>query len=438
MKYHVRELIDLVELQTLMDGFYLATGINHALLDLAGTVLTAAGWQKCCTDFHRVHPKSCQRCHISDQYILRHLQDGPYVAYECLNGLFEYATPVIVGGEHVATIFTGQLLHQAPDLERFTKQAKEFSFDEADYLAAIKQVNIVPRERMSDVMCFLVRLAESLGKSGLARLKQLEANAELETVVASRTAELVKMINILKEEVQAREEAEKALHRSKMVLQKLAANRVRVKEDERKRIAREIHDELGQTILVLRIDVSMLLARTGITHPKLYQRCSAALHYIDSTLKSVRNIINNLRPPVLDLGLRAAIEWQIKEFQLRSGIPCKLTMDKENPGLNEENTTAVFRILQESLTNIQRHARASHVEIELTVRGDLFLIKIIDDGIGIHPDCRIKANAFGLLGMRERVSIMGGELRIDSRKNGGTALTILIPRAESIVESPQV
>jgi signal transduction histidine kinase len=98
----------------------------------------------------------------------------------------------------------------------------------------------------------------------------------------------------------------------------------------------------------------------------------------------------------------------------------------------------VFRILQESLTNIQRHARASHVEIELTVRGDLFLIKIIDDGIGIHPDCRTKANAFGLLGMRERVSIMGGELRIDSRKNGGTALTILIPRAESIVESPQV
>lgn len=433
MKYHISELIDLVELQALMDALYLATGINHALLDPAGTVLTAVGWQKACTDFHRVHPKSCQRCHISDQYISTHLHDASYIGYECLNGLFDYATPVMIGGEHVATIFTGQFLHQAPDLERFRRQAAEFSFDEGNYIAAIKQVKVIPRERMSDIMGFLVRLAESLGKSGLAKLKQLEANVELETVVQNRTAELLRTIDLLREEVTAREEAEKALLQSKAELQQLAANKERVKEEERKRIAREIHDELGQTLLALRIDVSMLHART-INHPKLHQKCSAALHSIDSTVKSVRGIINNLRPAVLDLSLSAAIEWQVNEFRRRSGLPCNLTLSEEEPGLSEESATAVFRILQESLTNIQRHARARQVEVELTVGGGLFLIKIADDGIGIRPDFRRKKNAFGLLGMHERVSIMGGELRIDRGPSGGTVLTISMPRAEGVTQ----
>ncbi|RZI42566.1 hypothetical protein EGT07_11220 [Herbaspirillum sp. HC18] len=431
MKYHVSELIDLDELQVLMDALYSATGINHALLDTKGNVLTAAGWQKCCTDFHRVHPESCKRCHLSDQYILTHLHDGPYVSYECLNGLFEYATPLIISGEHVATIFTGQILHQPPDLSRFSRQAREFSFKEDDYVAAISSIKIVPKERMPDIMHFLVRLAESLSKSGLARLKQLEANAELETIVQNRTAELIKTIDLLQEEIGARKFAELALRQSQGELRQLAANQVRIKEVERKRIAREIHDELGQTLLALRLDVSALHNRTADSHPKLNERCTSMLGSIDSTIKSVRTIINDLRPAVLDLGLSAAIEWLVKEFRRRSGIACSMVMDDGGLDLGDEATTAVFRILQESLTNIQRHAQASAVEIELSTLGADFVMRISDDGIGFAPNCRKKANAFGLLGIDERARILGGQATIGNSPGGGTCLEVSIPLART-------
>jgi signal transduction histidine kinase len=427
MKYHVSELIDLTELQGLMDTFYRATEINHALLDTEGNVLTAAGWQKCCTDFHRADAECAKRCHSSDQYILKHLHDGPYVSYECHNGLFEYATPVIIGGTHVATIFTGQLLHQPPDLVRFAKQGREFSFDEEGYLAAIRNIKIVPQERMPDIMSFLVQLAESLSKSGLARLRQLEANAELETIVQSRTTKLVKTINLLQTEISARKVAEQALIQSQGELRQLAANQVRAKEDERKRIAREIHDELGQTVLAFRLDVSALHARTGARHPRLNERCHTTLQSIDSTIRSVKAIINDLRPAVLDLGLSAAIEWLVKEFRRRSGMMCKLVMDEKMPDLDDESTTTAFRIVQESLTNVQRHARAKMVEVELLIRDANFLIKVSDDGLGIHPNCRRKANAFGLVGINERVRIMGGEFNIASRPSGGTCLSVSIP-----------
>ncbi|HYD95286.1 MAG TPA: PocR ligand-binding domain-containing protein [Noviherbaspirillum sp.] len=427
MRYHVSELVELDELQTLMDALHRATGINHALLDTEGNVLTAAGWQRCCTDFHRAHPESRKRCEVSDQYILQHLHDGPYVSYECLNGLFEYAIPVMIGGAHVATIFTGQLLHRPPDVDRFTKQAIEFSFNKEEYLAAIESIEIVPQERMPDVMHFLVGLAESLSKSGLARLKQLEANAELETAVHSRTAELERTVDLLQAEINARNVVEQALRQSQSELRQLAADQVRIKEDERKRIAREIHDELGQTLLALRLDVSSLHARTGASHPRLHDRCAATLQSIDSTIRTVKAIINDLRPPVLDLGLAAAIEWLVAQFRFRSGIECKLVMDEKTPELNDESTTAVFRIVQESLTNIHRHAQANLVEIALSVRNAAFIMTISDDGIGIQPEGRRKANAYGLLGMNERVRIIGGQLSIDAIPGGGTCLCVSIP-----------
>src|SRR5690606_17258009 len=114
------------------------------------------------------------------------------------------------------------------------------------------------------------------------------------------------------------------LRRSKQLLQELATHQEAIKEEERKRIAREIHDELGQNLLALRIDASMLHARTGGLHPRLHEKAQHALEQIDTTIKSVRTIINDLRPPVLDLGLLAAIEWQVKEFVRRNGIACKL------------------------------------------------------------------------------------------------------------------
>lgn len=228
-------------------------------------------------------------------------------------------------------------------------------------------------------------------------------------------------------DVTERKEAVEALKRSQELLRELTAYQDRIKEDERRRIAREIHDELGQTLLALRIDVSMLDARTGGTHPKLNQRVREALSHIDATVKTIRTIINNLRPAVLDLGLTAAIEWQVNEFRRRSGIACDLAMGAEEFPVDDARATSLFRILQESLTNVIRHANASQVVIALFQDDDRLVMKITDNGVGIYPDRRKKRNSFGLVGVEERIYSLNGKFLIESAPGKGTTLTIFIP-----------
>jgi PAS domain S-box-containing protein len=228
-------------------------------------------------------------------------------------------------------------------------------------------------------------------------------------------------------DISDRKKAEEALQHSRQMLRHLVSYQERVREDERKRIAREIHDELGQNLLALRLDVSMLHMRTESSHPRLNRRVTAALEQIDATMKAVRSTINNLRPTVLDLGLNAAIEWQVQDFQRRSGIACELSVDEQDFELDDEHATALFRILQESLTNVIRHAQASHVRIELHRNAGTIRMKVADDGVGLFPDSRRKVNSFGLVGIEERISALGGELVIDSNSEAGTSLLISIP-----------
>ena len=236
-------------------------------------------------------------------------------------------------------------------------------------------------------------------------------------------------IGQLEHEIQERRKAEEALRQSQATLRELAAYQERVREDERKRIAREIHDELGQNLLALRLDVSALHARAGERHPRLSERAGTALDYIDTTLKSIRSIMNNLRPPVLDLGLQAAIEWQVAQFERRNNLICEVAMRDDGKQVPEMQATAVFRILQESLNNIGRHARATFVRIEVRIDERQLEMVIRDDGIGMHPGDQRKAHRFGLIGMEERVTMLGGELSIDSTPGKGTVLRVTIPLA---------
>jgi signal transduction histidine kinase len=262
-----------------------------------------------------------------------------------------------------------------------------------------------------------------------------------------QTAQLAKLNSELQEQrkqdlehINERKLAEEALRQSQEELRQLASYQERIKEDERKRIAREIHDELGQNLLALRIDVSLLHTRTGNTHPILNRKVNVVLDHIDSTMKAMRLIINNLRPTVLDLGLNAAFEWQVKDFQRRTGIICELLMPEEELVLDDERATALFRILQESLNNILRHAKATCARIELVHDNARLTMKVADNGVGMYPGCRRKANSFGLVGMKERVSTLGGELRIENgpekekEKEKGTTIMVSIPFERSRVE----
>lgn len=220
---------------------------------------------------------------------------------------------------------------------------------------------------------------------------------------------------------------------SKQLLHQLASHQEKIKEEERKRIAREIHDDLGQNLLALRIDASLLHERTLNSHPRLNRKAKYALGQIDTTIKSVRAIINDLRPPVLDLGLQAAIEWQVEEFQRRSGIACELIVDSDNfdIGLDEQAATALFRILQESLANILRHAHASTVRVILTRCGWKLGVEITDDGVGMPQHAKRKRQSFGLQGIEERVRMLGGEMTLDSKPGAGVAIKVGIPVADS-------
>jgi signal transduction histidine kinase len=218
-----------------------------------------------------------------------------------------------------------------------------------------------------------------------------------------------------------------ALQQSKNSLLQLLAHQERVKEEERKRIAREIHDDLGQNLLALRIDISMLHSRTAHGHPRLHAWVGVALNNVDATIKSVKSIINNLRPFELELGLQAAIEWQLKGFERTSGIACHLIIETTFAfTLRDEQALTVFRILQESLSNITRHARATKAEITLSRNDHAFSMTVKDNGVGMNPDDRRKENSFGLVGIKERVSSLCGEFIINSTGKG-TVLSISIP-----------
>ena len=218
-------------------------------------------------------------------------------------------------------------------------------------------------------------------------------------------------------------------------LRRLSDSIQTVKEHERKRIAQDIHDELGQNLLVLKMDVVALYARTRDAHPKLNQRASLVLNNIDATIKSVKSIMNDLRPAALELGLFAGVEWQLKQFMRTSDIDCKLVATEGGTlefDLDEKKSAAVFRIFQESLTNVARHAQATKVEVTLRRDEHGFLMTIKDNGKGLEPGDRSKPNSFGLRGIEERAHALEAEFAIESTENG-TALSIFITMKENSV-----
>lgn len=179
-KYGFSDLIDIELLQQFSSSFYEATGLPHALVDPDNNILTGIGWQDICVFFHRRCLQSAYRCQQSDKYISNHLNDGPYISYMCMNGLMEYAAPIMVEGQHLATLFIGQFFHQSPDEELFRRQAREFGFDEAFYIEALRRVPIITEEQMELIMQFYTPLSEFLAILALDRKHHLEAVSQSE------------------------------------------------------------------------------------------------------------------------------------------------------------------------------------------------------------------------------------------------------------------
>lgn len=207
-----------------------------------------------------------------------------------------------------------------------------------------------------------------------------------------------------------------------------------LREEERKRIALEIHDELGQVMTGIKMDVRMLLRKveqndsdlpTTFVSGKLEEMST----HIDTTIRSIRRIATELRPAILDdFGLIAAIEWQVHEFERKTEIKCSLVVTGDDFEFDNETSTAIFRIVQEALTNIARHANARTVAIEIDVSDQGFLMKIADDGQGFDAADSQDTRSLGILGMQERSRLVGGELWITSGPEGGTVVEVAISK----------
>jgi signal transduction histidine kinase len=233
--------------------------------------------------------------------------------------------------------------------------------------------------------------------------------------------------------VDSHKKVEDAVRVSREQLRALSARLQSATEKERAHIAREIHDELGQELTGLKYDVFSLrgmLEGAGDEPGRraAQEKLNSTLKGIDGIIHSVRRIATELRPPVLDtLGLAAAIEWQTADFQKRTGIKCSFTSDPEEISLDQERATAVFRVFQEGLTNVARHAGATEVNIGLEKKDGRLVLRLRDNGKGISEGQINGSNSLGILGMRERVLPLDGELRIEGAAGAGTTITVWIP-----------
>lgn len=224
---------------------------------------------------------------------------------------------------------------------------------------------------------------------------------------------------------------------SRARLAELTAHIEEVKEQERTRIAREIHDDLGGNLTAIKMALAMLSKRLPPDQPQLADKAAYVDSLVDRTIEAVHRISLDLRPSMLDFGIVAALEWQVKEFEKHIGVACSFTASEKDIELAPDHASALFRIFQEALTNIAKHAHATRVTVSLQRLRHHICLKISDNGGGIAAVDRIKPGSFGLRGMSERALALGGTMALSRARGGGTIVTIKIKLAPPGTESPQ-
>ncbi len=247
-------------------------------------------------------------------------------------------------------------------------------------------------------------------------------------VVVRDAAGRVRHLAGIAADITERKKAEDALRRSHAQLRALSERRELVREEERTRVAREIHDELGQVLTTLKLDLAWLADKPPAGPRALRNRLRALSRRIDGAIRTVQTIATALRPAPLDhLGLVAALEWHARQFQALSGLRVDLDVALNDPGLDPRLSIAVFRIFQEALTNVARHAGASRVDVHLAEEDGALRLDVIDDGRGIREAARDDIGSLGVLGMRERARSLAGELDVRPLPGGGTAVSLRLP-----------
>ncbi len=310
---------------------------------------------------------------------------------------------------------------------------EDLQADAARFLALI-----LPEDRLSYTASMMASAADKRGWNWVGRI-WIEAWKDIKWINLRATPRALAcgsvqwegiMTNITQTKL---EEAE--IKQSRAQLAELSAHVETVKEQERTRIAREIHDDLGGNLTAIKMSLA-LLARRLPADAQLLDKATYLDSLVDRTIESVHRISGDLRPSILDFGLVAAIDWQAREFEKQLGITCEFAANRKDIELHPDQATALFRIFQEALTNISKHANATRVRVEL-VRGSRSVrMHIVDNGRGIENADRIKSKSFGIRGMVERASALGGDLSVTPGEHGGSIVSVKVPLAPARRAAP--
>ncbi|MGE5894836.1 MAG: response regulator [bacterium] len=293
----------------------------------------------------------------------------------------------------------------------------------SDYLVKSR----ITTELLANSIRYAINIHEKELQRRRAEEELRKAKDDLERRVQERTMELIRSNQELEAEIARRIKIGDELISYQERLHNLYAHLQTLREEERAKVAMEIHDELGQSLTALKMDAAWISEKYK-DHERIFEKGRSMVEVIDETIRTVKRICTELRPSILDhFGLTAAIEWHAGEFEKKTGIKCEVTVEPENIAVDRDQTTALFRIFQEALTNVLRHAKATRVSTGLRQRSGRIVLEIRDNGIGITEDEMSKPNSFGLLGMRERLHPLCGTLTIIGERNTGTMLTVSIP-----------
>jgi len=250
----------------------------------------------------------------------------------------------------------------------------------------------------------------------------------IDASISHITAQQHEYYTVILRDVTERARAEQALRQSREELHEMALVGATAREQEKARIARELHDELAQALTALKMDVLWLQESEAAANPAVAAKIAAMEQLLDGSVSATRRIAADLRPLMLDdLGLAPAAEWLADTFTKRNGVACRIAIDPADLDLDESRSTAVYRILQESLVNVAKHAEASLVEVQLRRSNGRILLQVRDNGCGFDPARPRKQSSFGIVGLREWVHLVAGTLRIDSAPGRGTCVEVSIP-----------
>jgi signal transduction histidine kinase len=346
------------------------------------------------------------------------LEDSPLDAELVEHALRRGGLPCKIEQVDSKRAFIHRLEHRVPDLI-----LSDFSLPTLDGYTALT----IAQKRCPDVPFIFV--SGTLGEE--TAIETLKKGAT-DYVLKHRLSRLVPSVHRAIREAKERAErrnAQEQLRQSHKQLRTLSVYLQHVREEEQIRIAREVHDELGQALTGLKLQLTWLASRLPKTSKGLHSKTKAMASNIDDTIHTVRRIATELRPGVLDTaGLLAALEWQATQFQNQTGIVCEVQANMQETVWDQDLNTAFFRIFQEALTNIIRHAKATHVEVRLAETDGQIVLEVKDNGRGISDAEIHNTKSIGLLGIHERAALLGGEVKIHGEPGQGTTLTVTISK----------